>query len=79
MTESRSSFVYVTYIRTSPEELWAALTTPDFIRQYWFGMTVESDWTEGSSWRLLFEDGRVAATGVIVEALRRRRAAGCPG
>ena len=29
---SKSTFVYVTFIRTSPERLWSALTTPDFIR-----------------------------------------------
>ena len=30
----RSTFVYVTYIRTTPEQLWAALTDEEFIRQY---------------------------------------------
>jgi hypothetical protein len=33
MTESR--FVYVTYIRTTPEKLWQALIEPEFTRQYW--------------------------------------------
>ena len=46
MAESR--FVYVTYIRTSPEKLWQALTDPAFIRQYWFGMTVDCAWTKGA-------------------------------
>ena len=30
-----SRFVYVTYIRTTPEKLWEALTQPEFTRQYW--------------------------------------------
>jgi uncharacterized protein YndB with AHSA1/START domain len=34
---NRSEFVYVTYIRTTPQKLWDALTTPEFQKQYWFG------------------------------------------
>jgi uncharacterized protein YndB with AHSA1/START domain len=70
---SASKFVYVTFIRTTPEELWSALTTPEFTKQYWFGMHCESEWKAGSSWRLLFQDGRVADAGEIVEAERPRR------
>jgi uncharacterized protein YndB with AHSA1/START domain len=64
----KPKFVYVTYIRTTPEKLWAALTDPQKIRKYWFGMTVECDWKAGSSWGLKFEDGRTADTGEILEA-----------
>ncbi len=42
------NFVYVTYIKTTPEKLWDALTTPEFTRQYWFGIDVTSDWKVGS-------------------------------
>jgi uncharacterized protein YndB with AHSA1/START domain len=62
-----STFVYVTFIRTTPERLWSALTSPDFTRQYWFGMHHETDWKAGSSWQLVFPDGRIADTGEIVE------------
>jgi uncharacterized protein YndB with AHSA1/START domain len=65
---SKSDFVYVTFIRTTPERLWSALTTPEFIRQYWFGMHCESDWKPGSPWKLVFADGRLADAGEIVEA-----------
>jgi uncharacterized protein YndB with AHSA1/START domain len=41
-------FVYVTYIATSPEALWRALTDGTFTRQYWFGTRVESDWRPGA-------------------------------
>jgi uncharacterized protein YndB with AHSA1/START domain len=68
-----SNFVYVTYIGTTPERLWSALTSPEFTRQYWFGMQQESDWKPGSSWRLVFADGRVADTGEILEADPPRR------
>jgi len=32
---SETSFVYVTYIRTTPEKLWQALTSREFLSQYW--------------------------------------------
>jgi uncharacterized protein YndB with AHSA1/START domain len=70
---SKSTFVYVTFIRTDAERLWTALTTPEFIRQYWFGMTCESEWKPGSPWKLTFDDGRLADHGEIVEADRPRR------
>jgi uncharacterized protein YndB with AHSA1/START domain len=74
MTEAaKSSFVYVTYIRTTPEELWAALTTPEFMKKYWFGMNVETDWKVGSPWKLVFPDGRVADTGEVVEIEKPKR------
>jgi uncharacterized protein YndB with AHSA1/START domain len=70
---SKSTFVYVTFIRTTPERLWSALTTPEFMRQYWFGMHCESDWKPGSAWKLIFTDGRVADAGAIIEADPPRR------
>ena len=66
-TQSDSRFVYVTFIRTTPDKLWAALTDPAMIKRYWFGMTVETAWTPGASWRLVFDDGRVADAGEIAE------------
>jgi len=38
-----SRFVYVSYIRTTPKRLWSALTSPEFTRQYWLGVTVDAD------------------------------------
>jgi uncharacterized protein YndB with AHSA1/START domain len=64
---ANSSFVYVTYIRTTPERLWSALTTPEFMEQYWFDAHIETDWKQGSPWKLVFRDGRVADSGKIVE------------
>ena len=68
-----STFVYVTFIRTTPERLWSALTDPQFTRQYWFGVHADTDWKAGSPWQLVFADGRVADTGEIVEADPPRR------
>jgi uncharacterized protein YndB with AHSA1/START domain len=69
----KSTFVYVAYIRTTPEKLWSALTDPEFTRQYWFGMHCESEWTAGSSWKLVSGDGEIFDAGAIVEADPPRR------
>jgi len=73
MTDARSTFVYVTFIRTTPEKLWSALTDAETMKQYWFGMHQESDWKAGSPWKLVFPDGRVADAGEILEVDRPRR------
>src|ERR1700719_358866 len=44
----KPEFVYVTYIETTPARLWQALTEPAFTERYW-GTTLESDWTVGST------------------------------
>lgn len=60
-------FVYATYIRTTSEKLWQALTDPEFIRQYWCEVKFECDWKQGSLWRMLIPDGRVADGGQVIE------------
>ena len=47
----RPSFVYVNYIKTTPERLWQALTDPSFTERYW-GMVFHSDWKTGSRYVL---------------------------
>ena len=64
---SAATFNYVTFIRTTPEKLWTALTSPEFIKKFWFGMHQETDWKAGSPWRLVFPDGRVADSGEVLE------------
>ncbi|HTI03114.1 MAG TPA: SRPBCC family protein [Acidisoma sp.] len=73
MADGKSSFVYVTYIRTTPDKLWQALTASEFIKQYWFGMNCESQWTAGSAWKLVSRDGEVFDAGEILEASPTRR------
>ena len=73
---ARSTFVYVTYIRTTPEKLWSALTTDvEFMKQYWFGMHCESQWTAGSWWKMVRADGSICDAGEIVESEPVRRLA----
>ncbi|SJZ91733.1 Uncharacterized conserved protein YndB, AHSA1/START domain [Enhydrobacter aerosaccus] len=70
---ARSTYVYVTYIRTTPEKLWSALTDAEFMKQYWFGMHCESEWTAGSPWKLVSSTGAVFDAGEIVAAEPPRR------
>jgi uncharacterized protein YndB with AHSA1/START domain len=71
---ARSTFVYVTYIRTTPERLWSALTTDaEFMKQYWFGVHCQSQWTPGSSWKMVYTDGTISDSGEILEADPPRR------
>jgi uncharacterized protein YndB with AHSA1/START domain len=70
---AKSTFVYVTYIRTTQDKLWSALIDPEFQKQYWFGMHCESQWKAGSPWKLVSGDGQVFDAGEIVEAEPPRR------
>jgi uncharacterized protein YndB with AHSA1/START domain/DNA-binding transcriptional ArsR family regulator len=45
---SNTEFTYTTYIHTTPERLWQALTDPAFTSRYW-GVNFESDWRAGST------------------------------
>jgi uncharacterized protein YndB with AHSA1/START domain len=42
--------VFETYIKTTPERLWEAITDPEQRARYSFGVEVRSDWTPGSSY-----------------------------
>jgi uncharacterized protein YndB with AHSA1/START domain len=70
---AESKFVYVTYIRTTPEKLWQALLEPEFTRQYWLGVPLESTWKVGSPWKMIFPDGRVGDAGEVVECVPHKR------
>lgn len=70
---AKSTFVYVTYIRTTPQRLWSALTDAEFMKQYWFGMHCESDFVAGSTWKLVNDAGEVWDAGDIAEADPPRR------
>jgi len=68
----RPEFVYVTYIETTPEKLWDALTSSEFTRRYWFDTEVRSDWKPGSPFALVM-GGTATDVGEILEADRPRR------
>src|ERR1700683_3323941 len=61
--EDQVEKVFEIYIRTTPERLWEAITDPVIRTKYQFGASIESDWTEGSSYRL----GHPAAERSLIE------------
>jgi uncharacterized protein YndB with AHSA1/START domain len=63
------TFVYSTYVKTTPEKLWQALTGGDFSEKYWFGFRVESDWKPGSPMYIRnpkFMDGKGDSVGTVI-------------
>lgn len=64
-----AQFVYLTYIRATPEQVWAGLIEPEFTRQYWMHDN-RSDWKKGSSWDHRRSDGEgiVDIVGEVLES-----------
>jgi uncharacterized protein YndB with AHSA1/START domain len=69
MTQAMTNFVYTTYISSTPQKVWDAITTPEFTRQYW-GRNIVSNWKPGSKWDMASIDGAntVNITGEVLEA-----------
>ena len=81
-TTTKPSFVYVTYIATTPEKVWLAVVDPDVARKYWVGGNSKSpahvnisDWKPGSKWEhQRADDSRaVDIAGKVVECTPPRR------
>jgi DNA-binding transcriptional ArsR family regulator/uncharacterized protein YndB with AHSA1/START domain len=73
----KPEFVYTTYIRTTPEQLWRGLTDPAFTRRYW-GLALESDWKTGSPVTVRLDKDGVTITDpaqVVLESDPYRRLA----
>ena len=73
---TKPSFVYVTYIATTPEKVWHALVDTEITRKYWLDPTSKSpahvnvsDWKPGSQWKhqRVDEAGTVDIIGKVVE------------
>ena len=65
----RPTFVYVTYIKSTPEKVWHALTDAALTAEYW-GHSNVSDWQVGSKWEHQRTDGTQIAdvVGTVVES-----------
>ncbi|MGI8751912.1 MAG: ArsR/SmtB family transcription factor [Acidimicrobiales bacterium] len=70
----RPTYVYVTYIQSTPEGVWQALTDADLSADYWGHRNV-SDWQVGSSWEHRRADGSEIADviGTVLETTPPRR------
>lgn len=69
MTRQTTSFVYVTYIVSTPEKVFEAITRPDITRRYW-GHDNVSDWKPGSKWEHIRanDERTVNLVGEVVES-----------
>jgi uncharacterized protein YndB with AHSA1/START domain len=63
---AKSNFVYVTYIKATPQRLWEALIDPDFAARYWLGARPEAEWRVGGAWKLVLPNGAIVDTGEII-------------
>jgi uncharacterized protein YndB with AHSA1/START domain len=74
MSGEKTSFVYVTYIRSTPAKVFDAITRPEIARRYW-GHENVSDWKPGSPWQHVRanEQRAVNVVGKVVEAARPSR------
>ncbi len=69
-SQTKPQFVYTTYIHTTPEKLWAALTDERIIPTFWFGNQVRSDWIKGSKVESFDkDDGTLDWDGEVIESL----------
>jgi uncharacterized protein YndB with AHSA1/START domain len=68
MSQEKTSFVYVTYIRSTPDKVFEAITRPDIARRYW-GHENVSDWQVGSDWQHVRADEQrtLQLVGKVVE------------
>jgi uncharacterized protein YndB with AHSA1/START domain/DNA-binding transcriptional ArsR family regulator len=74
-TMTKPEFVYTTYIQATPEQVWRALTNPEFTRLYW-KTTFESDWQVGSTVTWEYDGVRMAdPEQVVLESDPYRRLA----
>ena len=66
---SNPDFLYVIYIRTTPDKLWNALIDPEMTKDYWFRHRNRSDWKQGSAWSHEHYDdpSKVDVVGTVVE------------
>jgi uncharacterized protein YndB with AHSA1/START domain len=71
---SKPEFVYTTYVETSAEKLWQALTDGDFTERYWFGHRATSNWEVGSPYRFAKQGTPTIEGKVLVSDPPRRLA-----
>lgn len=74
MNKEKTSFVYVTYIRSTPEKVFEAITKPEIAQRYW-GHENISDWKPGSAWQHVRANAerKVNIVGKVVEVTPPKR------
>lgn len=74
MSQEKTSFVYVTYIRSTPDKVFEAIIKPEVARRYW-GHENVSDWIPGSNWQHVRNDEQrtVDLVGKVIEVVPPKR------
>ena len=67
--------VMTTLIKTTPETLWEALTTPEMTRKYFFGLTISTDYAIGAEVTYTTPDGEVKLRGKLTEFTPQKKLA----
>lgn len=74
LTETRPDFILETYIRTTPEKLWEALTSADLSKRYYIaGAAIHGRFEAGGNYQYLAGDGKVMLSGDIIAAEPNKR------
>jgi uncharacterized protein YndB with AHSA1/START domain len=63
---SKPVFVYVSYIASTPDKVFKALTSPEATAKFWFGNAVSCDWKVGSP-IAFHREGKLILQGKILE------------
>jgi len=66
ISQFKPKTIYVTYIAATPQQVWDALTQPEFTRQYFAGFAIDVEPREGGMFRMLYPDGRVHIAGRVI-------------
>jgi uncharacterized protein YndB with AHSA1/START domain/DNA-binding transcriptional ArsR family regulator len=69
----RPRHVFQVYIRTQPDQLWQAITDPEFTQRFFFQTRVEAEWRAGAPLRYWMRDGQLAVEGEVLESDPPRR------
>ena len=70
---NNQTHVSVIYINASPTEVWEALTSSEFTRQYWHNTNIKSDWRTNSPVTFYNQDRSIAVEGIIIESDKPNR------
>jgi uncharacterized protein YndB with AHSA1/START domain len=66
MPEFKPKTVYVTYIASTPEKVWEALTSPEFTKKYFWDRSIALEPKLGGKFALLLPDGTVNVEGQVI-------------
>ena len=67
-TQNLTVQVYQVFIKATPEQIWDALTKPEFTERYFHHVRVDADLRAGGHFRQTLPDGRLAVEGEVLEA-----------